>query len=58
MSNTGWTSFGELADDAQDLARCRLLLERFREVAVARLQLLEQAGVLDGDHGLIGEGLE
>jgi hypothetical protein len=25
---------------------------------VARLQLLEQPHVLDGDHGLVGEGLE
>ena len=28
------------------------------QVAVARLQLLEQPHVLDGDHGLVGEGLE
>ena len=35
-----------------------LLLERLGEVAVARLQLREEAHVLDGDHGLVGEGLE
>ena len=29
-----------------------------REVAVARLQLLEQPRVLDGDDGLVGEGLQ
>jgi len=46
------------ADDAKDLARRRLLVERLGEVAVARLQLLEQAHVLNGDDGLVGEGLE
>ena len=45
-------------DDAQDLAGRRLLLQRLGEVAVARLQLLEQADVLDRDHRLVGEGLE
>ena len=50
VSSTGWMSVGELADDAQDLARRRLLLERLGEVAVgvgqlprARLHLLLQA---------------
>ena len=28
------------------------------QLAVARLQLGEQAHVLDGDHGLVGEGLQ
>src|SRR5712692_8976443 len=46
------------ADDAEDLARRRLLLQGLGKVAVARLQLLEQADVLDGDDGLRGEGLE
>ena len=46
------------ADDAQDLAGGGLLLERGGQVAVARLELSEQAHVLDGDHGLVGEGLE
>ena len=45
-------------DDAQDLARRRLLLERLRQIAVARLQLLEQPHVLDGDHRLRGKGPE
>src|SRR6266436_1176895 len=45
-------------DHAKDLARRRLLLQRLREVAVARLQLREQPRVLDGDDGLVGEGLE
>jgi len=46
------------ADHAEDFARRRLLLEGFREVAVAHLQLLEQAHILDGDGGLMGEGFE
>ena len=58
VSNTGWTSVGELAIDAQDLARGRLLLEGLGQLAVARLQLREQPHVLDGDHRLVGEGLE
>ena len=39
------------ADRAADLAQCG-------EVAVARLHLLEQPRVLDGDDGLVGEGLD
>jgi len=45
-------------NDAQDLARGRLLVQGFREVAIPGLQLLKQADVLDGDDGLVGEGLE
>ncbi len=45
-------------DDAQDLARRRLLFQGLGEVRVARFQLLEQAHVLDGDHRLVGERLE
>src|SRR5262249_29710873 len=47
-----------LADHAQDLARGRLLLQGLGQIAVAHLQLFEEAGVLDGDDGLVGEGLE
>ena len=58
VSNTGWMSVGE-----------RLMTRRISLVAVccssasvrsrvARLQLLEQPHVLDGDDGLVGEGLE
>ena len=57
MSNTGWTSVGELADDAQDLAGRRLLLQGLGEVGVLGLELVEQPHVLHGDHGLVGEGL-
>ena len=45
-------------DDAQDLAGRRLLLQGLRELGVPRLQLLEQAHVLDGDDGLVGEGFD
>ena len=45
-----------LADDAQDLARRRLLLECLGDVAIACLQFREQANVLDCDDRLIGEG--
>ena len=38
-------------DDAQDFARRRLLLQRL-------LEFLEQPHVLDGDHGLVGEGFK
>ena len=42
----------------EDLIRRRLLLQGFGEVAVARLELVEEADVLDGNDGLVGEGLE
>ena len=45
------------ADDPENLRRGRLLLERFGQLGVARLQLLEQAHVLDGDDRLVREGL-
>src|SRR5262245_44918599 len=46
------------ADDAQNLGGGRLLLEGLGQVAVAGLQLLEQADILDGDDRLIGKRLE
>jgi hypothetical protein len=56
---------GRAADHPQDLARRSLLLERFGhlrmglgERPVLLLQLREQADVLDGDHGLVGEMFE
>ena len=58
VSKTGWTSVGELLIDPQDLAGRGLLLQRLGEIAVARLQLREQPDVLDGDDGLVGEGLQ
>ena len=38
-------------DHLQDVGRCGLPLQRL-------LRLVEQARILDGDHGLVGEGLE
>ena len=58
MSNTGCDVGWRAADDPQDLAGGRLLLQRLGEVVVARLQLLEQPHVLDRDDRLVGEGLE
>jgi hypothetical protein len=43
-------------DDTKDLARRGLLIERLGELAVPRLDLLEQPHVLDRDDGLVGEG--
>ena len=45
-------------DHLEQLAGRRLLLERDPQLAVPRLELLEQAHVLDGDHGLVAEGLQ
>ena len=44
------------ADDAQDLAGGRLLVQGRGELTIARLELFEQSHVLDGDDGLVGEG--
>ena len=49
---------GGAADHLEQLAGRRLLLERDPQLAVARLQLGEQAHVLDGDDRLVGERLE
>jgi hypothetical protein len=46
------------ADHAEDLGHRRLPIERFREFRIARPQFFEQPHVLDGDDGLVGEGLE
>jgi hypothetical protein len=45
-------------DDSEDLARRCLLRQGLGQLRIARLQLLEQADVLDGDDGLIGESLK
>ena len=34
------------------------MLQRLAQFRVALLELLKQPHVLDGDHGLVGEGLE
>ena len=46
---------GGAADDFQDVCGCSLLLQRLREIASARLQVLEQPDVFDRDHRLVGE---
>jgi hypothetical protein len=43
-------------DDPEDLRRRRLLLQRFGQVLVPALQLLEEPHILDRDDGLVGEG--
>ena len=48
---TGWRSVGELEMTRRISRGRRLLLERL-------FRLVEQAHVLDGDHRLVGEGLE
>ena len=49
---------GRPADDLQHLRRCCLLLQRLGEVAGLGSDFLEEPRVLEGDHRLIGEGLE
>ena len=51
-------SVGERLMTLEHLAGRGLVLERLGQLARARLHLLEQPRVLDGDHGLVGEGLE
>src|SRR5574337_79225 len=46
------------ANHLKNFTRCRLLLESLAQVAVAGLEFLEEADVLDGDHGLVRERLE
>src|SRR3990172_9941111 len=46
------------ADHLEDFAGGGLLLQGFGQVSVAGLELVEEADVFDGDHGLVGEGLE
>jgi hypothetical protein len=49
---------GRGIDDLQYLGGRGLLLQRLAEVAVAGVELVEQPGALDGDRGLVREGLE
>src|SRR6202023_1179139 len=44
------------ADDLEPVGGHGLLLEGFTQIARARLNLVEQANVLDRDHRLVGEG--
>src|SRR5262245_30749914 len=49
---------GRPADDVKHLGCCRLMLQSLTEFCVALLDFLEQPHILDGDHGLVGEGFE
>ncbi len=44
------------ADHAEHFRSGGLLLQGFAQFTAARLHLVEQANVLDGDHGLVSEG--
>jgi hypothetical protein len=46
------------ADGTKNSSDSSLLFERLGDLAVAVLELVEQASVLDGDDGLVGEGFE
>src|SRR4029077_10028101 len=49
---------GGARDDPQDVAGGGLLLQRLGQSTITRLQLREQAHVLDSNDRLVGEGLE
>src|SRR5262245_10164606 len=49
---------GGSPDDLQQLAGCRLLLQRHSQLTVAGFQLLEQPHILYGDDRLVGKCLE
>ena len=55
-SSTGCSSFGEREMTPSTSRRRGLVLERLRQLLRARLHLLEEADVVDGDDGLVGEG--
>jgi hypothetical protein len=46
------------ANNTQNVARSGLVLERLAKLSSPSLHLLEQPRVLDGNDGLVGEGLE
>src|SRR5262245_57282771 len=45
-------------DDTENLADRCLVVERFLQLALARLLRLKQPRVLDGDYGLVREGVD
>ena len=49
---------GRAADNLEHLRRGRLLVQRFGQLPRALLLRLEQSRVLNGDDGLVGEGLD
>ena len=46
------------AEESKHVGHRRLLMERRACVTIRPFELFEDAGVLDGDHGLVCEGLE
>src|SRR5262245_57892853 len=54
--NTGCASVGDRVMTLSTSHRRSLMFERFREVARARLHLVEQPHVLDRDHRLVSKG--
>jgi len=53
----GWLRYSEsFSDDVEHLAGGRLVFERFSQLALTSLLSFKQPRVLDGDHGLVGEG--
>ena len=58
VSKTGWRSRLDRADDPSSSLVAVCCSRVVGQLAVARLQLREQAHVLDRDDGLVGEGLE
>src|SRR5262245_25341572 len=46
------------ADDLQNIGSGRLLFQAFCQLALARLLRFKQPRILDGDEGLVGEGLD
>ena len=56
--STGLQVEGRAADDLQHVGGRGLLLQRLAQFRGARLHLVEQADILDGDHRLVGEGLD
>ena len=56
--STGPTSVGEDAITLKNIAAAGLVGQRLREIMRLGLHLVEQADVPDGDHGLVGKGLQ
>ena len=49
---------GRAADDAEHLGGRCLMLQGLAQFRVALAEFFEQSDVLDGDHGLVGEGFQ
>src|SRR5262245_40743704 len=46
------------ADDAEHLRCCRLMFQGLAQFRISLLDFLKQAHIFDGDHCLVGEGLQ